>query len=121
MPTYEVDVQGQTYEVDAPDSNTAWQWANYTHTQSAPAPTRPAPPVKEAGFSPTNLALESGQSLVGATKSIIEGFGAGSGPAEYLEGVSKKIGSYISPERQAEIQRRSALEKQAAASFKTVK
>ena len=121
MPTYEVDVQGKTYEVDAPDSNTAWQWANYTHTQSAtPAPTRPAPPVKEAGFSPTNLALESGQSLVGATKSIIEGFGAGSGPAEYLEGVSKKIGSYISPERQAEIQRRSALEKQAAASGKTV-
>lgn len=84
------------------------------------APTRPAPPAKSAGFSPTNLALESGQSLVGATKSILEGFGAGNAPAEYLEGVSKKIGSYISPERQAEIQRRAALEKQAAASGKTV-
>jgi hypothetical protein len=116
MPTYEVDVQGKTYEVDAPDTNTAWQWANYTHNQSA----RPTPPAKSAGFSPTNLALESGQSLVGATKSILEGFGAGSAPAEYLEGVSKKIGSYISPERQAEIQRRAALEKQAAESGKTV-
>jgi hypothetical protein len=84
------------------------------------APARPTPPAKSAGFSPTNLALESGQSLVGATKSILEGFGAGNAPAEYLEGVSKKIGSYISPERQAEIQRRSALEKQAAASGKTV-
>jgi len=36
MPKYEVDVGGKTYEVDAPDSNTAWQWANYTHTQAAP-------------------------------------------------------------------------------------
>jgi len=116
MPTYEVDVQGKTYEVDAPDSNTAWQWANYTHTQSA----RPAPPVKEAGFSLSDLALAGGQSAVGATKSILEGFGAGNAPAEYLEGVSKKLGSYISPERQAEMQRRAALEKKAAESGKTV-
>jgi len=77
-------------------------------------------PVKDAGFSPTNLALEGGQSLVGGVKSIIEGFGAGSGPAEYLEGVSKKLGSYISPERQAEMQRRAALEKKAAETGTTV-
>lgn len=85
-------------------------------------PQRPKPvvPVKDAGFSPTNLALEGGQSLVGGVKSIIEGFGAGSAPAEYLEGVSKKIGSYISPERQAEIQRRTALEKKAAETGTTV-
>lgn len=38
MPTYEVDVGGKTYEVDAPDPNTAWQWANYTHSQSAAQP-----------------------------------------------------------------------------------
>jgi hypothetical protein len=38
MPKYEVDVGGKTYEVDAPDSNTAWQWANYTHTQAPAAP-----------------------------------------------------------------------------------
>jgi len=90
------------------------------YLSTAAAPARPTPPAKSAGFSPTNLALESGQSLVGATKSILEGFGAGNRPAEYLEGVSKKIGSYISPERQAEIQRRAALEKQAAESGKTV-
>jgi len=84
------------------------------------APTRPAPPAKAAGFSLSDLALAGGQSAVGATKSILEGFGAGNAPAEYLEGVSKKIGSYISPERQAEMQRRAALEKQAAESGKTV-
>ena len=31
MPKYAVDVQGSSYEVDAPDENTAWQWAVYTH------------------------------------------------------------------------------------------
>jgi hypothetical protein len=34
MPTYEVDVQGSTYEVDAPDPNTAWRWANITYRKS---------------------------------------------------------------------------------------
>lgn len=40
MPTYEVDVGGKTYEVDAPDPNTAWQWANYTDKN----------PPKQPGF-----------------------------------------------------------------------
>lgn len=31
MKTYEVDVEGTTYEVDAPDEKTAWDWANQTH------------------------------------------------------------------------------------------
>ena len=35
MPTYDVDVGGKTYEVDAPDPNTAWRWANYTARQEA--------------------------------------------------------------------------------------
>lgn len=29
--TYDVDVGGKTYEVDAPDPNTAWKWANAAH------------------------------------------------------------------------------------------
>lgn len=33
MATFDVDVGGVTYEVDAPDENTAWQWANQTHAQ----------------------------------------------------------------------------------------
>jgi len=33
MPKYEVSVGSSKYEVDAPDENTAWQWANYTHAQ----------------------------------------------------------------------------------------
>jgi len=38
MPTYQVDVGNKTYEVDAPDSNTAWQWANITHSRAAKEP-----------------------------------------------------------------------------------
>lgn len=34
MATFEVDVEGATYEVDAPDENTAWKWANETHKQA---------------------------------------------------------------------------------------
>lgn len=36
MPTYDVDVGGKTYEVDAPDPTTAWKWANAVHAKSAP-------------------------------------------------------------------------------------
>jgi hypothetical protein len=36
MATFEVDVQGATYQVDAPDEATAWKWAVATHQQSQP-------------------------------------------------------------------------------------
>lgn len=31
MPTFDVDIDGVTYEVDAPDEKTAWAWANQSH------------------------------------------------------------------------------------------
>jgi hypothetical protein len=34
MNTFEVDVEGRTYEVDAPDPNTAWKWANQFHAEA---------------------------------------------------------------------------------------
>ena len=43
MATYEVDVEGATYEVDAPDPNTAWIRANEVH-RSAP---QESPSMKE--------------------------------------------------------------------------
>ena len=44
MPTYQVDVGDKTYEVDAPDSNTAWQWAYTTHAQGQKPAAKPAAP-----------------------------------------------------------------------------
>lgn len=40
MKTYEVDIEGKTYEVDAPDPGTAWQWANAHVAQTRQATTR---------------------------------------------------------------------------------
>lgn len=34
MGTFAVDVQGATYEVDAPDGKTAWKWANAAHAKT---------------------------------------------------------------------------------------
>ena len=49
MPKYAVAVQDATYEVDAPDENTAWNWAVATHTAAEPAaPTQAAPPQETA-------------------------------------------------------------------------
>jgi hypothetical protein len=35
MATFDVDVNGVTYEVDAPDETTAWKWANQTHASES--------------------------------------------------------------------------------------
>ncbi|OGT54239.1 MAG: hypothetical protein A3E01_00180 [Gammaproteobacteria bacterium RIFCSPHIGHO2_12_FULL_63_22] len=45
MATYEVDVGGSTYEVDAPDETTAWKWANATHVQGPKPAAAPAEPT----------------------------------------------------------------------------
>lgn len=50
MPTYDVDVQGVTYEVDAPDENTAWKWAVATHKGStAQVPAQERSTMQEVG------------------------------------------------------------------------
>lgn len=110
MPVYEY--QGLHYDLETTDPAEAKaKILNHLGVQTE---------AKAAPFSFSDLALQGAQSVVGAAKSTLEGFGAGNAPAQYLEGVTKDIGSYISPERKAEIQRRAALEKQAAASGKTL-
>jgi len=60
MPSYDVKVGNNVYRVDAPDENTAWRWANYTHQQEAAA--KPAP---RTGF---GAALATGfENLIGST------------------------------------------------------
>lgn len=95
MPKYEVSVGSSKYEVDAPDENTAWQWANYTHKQ-APAPT------KAAGFSLADTALGLGQGVIGAGKSLTDVFGADNAVSEALGRGQAALGEMKTPERQAE-------------------
>jgi len=111
MPTYQVDVGDKTYEVDAPDPNTAWQWANYTHAQPAP---------KTAGFSLKDLGLSFGQGAVGSTESITNVAGAGNAASQYLNDLNDSLGKKYTPERQAELLRQQERMKKAEESGSTL-
>lgn len=114
MATYEVDVNGTVYEVDAPDERTAWKWANSAHSkqqQKAPEP-RQAPGSKELpSFSermgsmgkaalrglmmggPTGLIAEAG-------KESMSQFGDVMDKAAYTAGgaVTDALAPHVSPE-----------------------
>lgn len=60
-PTYDVDVGGVSYEVDAPDPNTAWLWANQTHEQGQTTQEQPQP--EKLG-----LLQSIGESITGARR-----------------------------------------------------
>jgi hypothetical protein len=62
MPTFEVDVDGATYEVDAPDENTAYQWASSEHQSQATQQ-----PVEDAG-----LLARISESITGKARSTPE-------------------------------------------------
>ena len=111
MPTYEVDVGGHTYEVDAPDPNTAWQWANMSAQPKAPAAE-----AKPAPFSLKDTGLSLFEGVTGAAQGVASAFGAENAVAKELGNIQKHWGSLKTPERQAEIQRRAQLEEEAARS-----
>jgi hypothetical protein len=77
MPTYEVKVGSSTYQVDAPDENTAWKWANYTHNQSATqaAPVAPAPTESGGFFGSFGSALKERATTALPTAKIFTGLG----------------------------------------------
>jgi len=79
MKTFEVDVGGKTYEVDAPDANTAWTWANQTHRQSV----KPLTQVDQNG--PKDMPMFSAEGTLYQVKNM--GMGA-------LKGASR-IGNTI--------------------------
>lgn len=68
--TYEVDVGGKTYEVDAPDSNTAWIWANQYHTK----PLEQTPPVvpQKKPEAKTSLIRDVPGALIAGTGQLAE-------------------------------------------------
>lgn len=91
MATFEVDVDGATYEVDAPDENTAWAWANQTHRETKP----PKPStMQQVGQTAANLgkgalsgAADIGNTLINASTFIprkIAGLTSRDNPLETL-------------------------------------
>jgi hypothetical protein len=71
MPTYQVDVGNKTYEVDAPDPNTAWQWAYTTHSQGQASVAKPAAPkIPERTFG--EAFTDIGASGLGGIGSLVQ-------------------------------------------------
>jgi hypothetical protein len=118
MPTYEVDVGGKTYEVDAPDPNTAWQWANFTN-QSAGKPQAKPVVSGDAGFSLGDIAKSFGMGAAGSTKALTDIAGAGNVVSSKLEGATESLQRSLTPERQAEMERQAARMKAAEESGST--
>lgn len=80
MPKYAVAVEGAQYEVDAPDEQTAWNWAVYTH-QNQPKVQPPAP------FSLADVGLTGAAAVAGAGKSVLQAFGPEAPGVETLGGI----------------------------------
>ena len=72
--------------------------------------------LRSAKAAPTSLgdiARSFGSGVVGAGKSLVDVFGAGSGASEYLGRLNEEIQRGLTPERQAEMARRAELSKRA--------
>jgi hypothetical protein len=79
------------------------------------APPAAAPQTPEsAGFSARDTALALGQGVVGAGKSLVDVFGADTSASRSLADIQKDLSERYSAERQAEMARREAMQKQAS-------
>jgi hypothetical protein len=107
---------GLTYEIEGPEGATKEEVAMAVMAKNPDA----GKPFKEAGASFGDTALAGLQSAVGATKSTLQGFGAEAPGVETLSNLQKGLSQLYTPERQAEMARRDALEKAAAKSGSTL-
>jgi len=117
MPLYRIKApNGLTYQIEGPEGASQEEVAMAVMAKNPDA----GKPFKEAGFSLGDTALAGLQSAVGATKSTLQGFGAEAPGVETLSNLQKGLGQLYTPERQAEMARRDALEKAAAKSGSTL-
>jgi hypothetical protein len=72
------------------------------------------PPPEAAGFSAKDTALALSQGVVGAGKSLVDVFGADTSASRSLADIQKDLSERYSSERQAEMARREAMQKQAS-------
>lgn len=110
MPTFEVDVQGKTYEVDAPDSNTAWAWAYTTHQQQFGAQTVAPKPVEKTSTlrAAADIPVQVGRGVAIGVKALTDVFGADNPVSRAASGVEDFLGGLLSAQAkndQAEIAR----------------
>jgi hypothetical protein len=71
MAKFAVNVEGAKYEVDAPDENTAWQWAYTTHMQDKKPAAKPAAPkIPERTWG--EAATDTGAELLGGISDLVQ-------------------------------------------------
>jgi len=112
-----------TYSIRLPDGTLVQNIPDDVTPEAAKAKillARPdlAPKAAPASFADTGIAAL--QSAIGSTKATLQGFGAEAPGTETLGNLQKDLSKLYSPERQAEIARRAALEKAAAQSGSTL-
>jgi hypothetical protein len=91
---FDVDVEGVTYEVDAPDERTAWRWAKATHAKAPQAPDNPTSSKNLIGaaFEPlahlaTGAVAAPVAGLAGLAASAANAAGIAVDPAAVVKGV----------------------------------
>ena len=96
MPTFEVDVEGKTYEVDAPDTNTAWAWAYTTHRQQFGM--KPAAPPEKTGMlrAAADIPVQVGRGIATGVKALSDVFGADNPVSKAASGVEDYLGGLLS-------------------------
>jgi hypothetical protein len=113
MAKFAVNVEGAKYEVEAPDENTAWQWAYTTHMQEQkPAAKSAAPKIPERtmGESVTDVGagLLSGLGGLGQFPGQLYGLATGDFSKTGLYGAAQNLEEYGKGLKSAGLQAREA-------------
>lgn len=123
MPIYSIQApDGYIYDVEAPEGASEkdlYSFVNDTYLKSKKPQIKTVAPEAEFSAKDTGIALSQG--IVGAGKSLSDVFGANNAVSNYLGNISGQLGQVYTPGRQAEMQRREQLQKEASASGSIVK
>jgi len=93
MAIFDVDVEGVTYEVKAPDEATAWKWAKATHLSEKKDAPKPSKPVPQTFIPSGEKSLNIGPELVASNPITRFALGAAEFPQGLAQLLAKNTGN----------------------------